>query len=527
MKHSIKGYITDRRILPLIIIVVALALLDWHFGVHFGIEFIGGTQIPVTLEHSVNVTTMSSLISALQQRVSTFGLKQVTVEGIGTSHVYVTVPTVSSSEINQTISIIESQGRFQGIVNGKEALNGSGIIKGSIGPLQPTVSNGTVTWMVTFYLTTPATSKFTRVVLGQANQPLYMFLDRPEGAVIIINQSSLGDSTLGINNQQAMSAMQSALQLGNQTIPVIAVSGSNSSIGSAESFLRSNAGRYKTAIIQEGLGQGIISAANSSNYTIKVESRANMTPQYTKLTVNQSIVQSWPIVGLLSSPVLSPSVTNGSSATSSYEISGVAPPTGNLASREAYATNQTKTIASILNGGALPVAIIAGTPTTIPPTLGREFLYVSGIAGAIAIALVSLFIVIRYRKLFLIAPILMTTVVELFIIVSIIGLIGTIDLSAVAGMIAVIGTGMDAQIIITDEMLGKGEGGSAKTVLGHAFYIIWADAILLVIAMLPLFFSTSLVTVVGFSESTIIGAFLGVLITRPAYSAILSRHYAE
>jgi preprotein translocase subunit SecD len=117
---------------------------------------------------------------------------------------------------------------------------------------------------------------------------------------------------------------------------------------------------------------------------------------------------------------------------------------------------------------------------------------------------------------------------ELFIIVSIVGLVGTLDLAAVAGMIAVVGTGVDSQIIITDEMLSRtGENASAKMVLGDAFYIIWADAALIVIAMLPLFFSTSLVTVVGFSESTIIGALLGVLITRPAYSAILSRHYAS
>jgi len=86
---------------------------------------------------------------------------------------------------------------------------------------------------------------------------------------------------------------------------------------------------------------------------------------------------------------------------------------------------------------------------------------------------------------------------------------------------------VDAQIIITDEMLSKKrETTSAKTLLNNAFYIVWADAIMLVIAMLPLFFSTSLVSVIGFSESTIIGALLGVMITRPAYSAIISRHYA-
>ena len=66
-----KSYITDRRIIVLVIVFLALALLDVHYGLHFGIEFIGGTQIPVTLEQSVNATEMSSIISTIQQRVST------------------------------------------------------------------------------------------------------------------------------------------------------------------------------------------------------------------------------------------------------------------------------------------------------------------------------------------------------------------------------------------------------------------------------------------------------------------------
>ena len=164
-EHSIKGYIKDRRIWPLIIIVVALALLDFHYGIHFGIEFVGGTQIPITLEHPVNVTAMSALISALQQRVSTFGLKQITVEGIGDSHVYLTIPSVSPTEINQTIAIIESQGTFDGVVNGKEAVNGSGILKGSIGQLQPVQSNGSTEWQVTFFIS----QKFCRALRQDAS----------------------------------------------------------------------------------------------------------------------------------------------------------------------------------------------------------------------------------------------------------------------------------------------------------------------------------------------------------------------
>jgi preprotein translocase subunit SecD len=518
-------YLKDRRIYTLILIAVALLALDLHYGIHFGIEFVGGTQIPITLEHSVNVTAMGTLITALQQRLSTFGLKQATVEGIGDSHLYVIISTVSSSDINQTISVLESQGKFDGVVNGKEAVNGTDILQGSIGQVPPQQFNNTVEWSVQFYVTQDSAKSFAEIVFGQANQPLYMFLDRPSSTVILVNASQLGNSSISLGGAQALAAMQKALLLGNSTIPVLAVSNSNSSISGAESFLLGNP-RYTRVIVGSSANSMLLSFLQSRNYSVRLESSANMSPQYTRLSANTTIVQSWPIAGLLSSPVLSPSITNGN-VSQSYQISGYAPTSMSDAQKLTFAEDQSKSIASILSGGALPVAIIAGTPTTIPATLGQHFLNVSALTGLIAVAAVSAFMVFRYKKIFLVAPILLTTFMELFIIVSIIGLIGTIDLAAVAGMIAIVGTGVDAQIIITDEMLARrNEATSSKLLLGNAFYIIWADAALLVIAMLPLFFSTSLVTVIGFSESTIIGAFLGVLITRPAYSAIISRHYA-
>ncbi len=519
-------YLKDRRIIVLIVIAVGLAILDVHYGVHLGIEFAGGTQIPVTLAHSVNASDMSSLITSLQQRVSTFGLKQVTVEGIGDSEVYVIIPTITGSEINQTIGIIQSQGRFDGYVNGQVAINGTGILKGSIGQPSPTIANNSVEWLVTFYITSSAAANFAKVVFGQGNKPLYMFLDRPTATAIFFNGSIPINSTSQISQSGALSAVQQALSAGNATIPVVEVFNTNASVQSAERFLQLNKGKYSQIIASRGINGTLISYMLANNYTVKLESRANMTPSFTAISVNQSIVQSWPVIGLLSSPILNPSITSGN-VSDSYQISGIAPTTLPKQEQVTYAQQQTKQIASVLSGGALPVAVFPGTPTTIPPTLGSQFLYTSVIAGGIAIIFVSAFITIRYRKLFLVAPILLTTAMELFIIVSIIGLVGTIDLAAVAGMIAVVGTGVDAQIIITDEVLAHGSAeSSAKTLLGHAFYIVWADAALLIIAMLPLFFSTSLVSIIGFSESTIIGALLGVLITRPAYGAIISRHYS-
>ncbi len=519
-------YLKDRRIIVLVAVVLFLAILDIVYGLHFGIEFVGGTQIPVTLQQSVNVSTMSGLISALDQRLSTFGLEQVTIEGVGNSQLYITVPTSSQGQINQTLSLIGAQGQFDGVVSGREALNGSSILRDSIGAVPPVSYNNTVKWQVNFFITQAAEEPFAKAVFGQANKPLQMFLDRPVSTAILVNYSWLQNSAFGIGPAAALKNMQTALLLGNRTIPVETFSNTNASISSVKSFFQANVGKYKTILASNNTSQSLVTYLRSLNYTVRLQSRANMTPTYTNVTFNLTEIDSWPMVGLISSPTLAAGLTNGN-VSNSYEIDGFTPLSIPPQQRLGYATNETKKIASVLSGGALPVAVIPGTPTTIPPTLGSHFLYVSGLAGLIAIIFVSIFIVIRYRKLFLVAPILLTTVMELFIIVSIIGLIGTIDLAAVAGMIAVIGTGVDAQVIITDEIIGKKAELSAVTLLSNAFYIVWMDAALLVIAMLPLFFSTSLVTVIGFSEATIFGALLSVFITRPAYGAIISKRYSQ
>ena len=105
-------------------------------------------------------------------------------------------------------------------------------------------------------------------------------------------------------------------------------------------------------------------------------------------------------------------------------------------------------------------------------------------------------------------------------IASIIG--WNIDLAAIAGIIAAVGTGVNDQIIITDEAL-KGETRkvfSWKDKIKNAFFIIFGAYITLVVAMFPLLFAGAGL-LRGFAITTIIGISVGVFITRPAYANIL------
>ncbi len=526
-------YLKDRRISGAIAIILILAILDFKFGgptfLHFGIEFVGGTQIPISLEHGTTPTQMSNIISIIQQRVSTFGLKQVTVEGVGTSTIYVTVPSVSASEINQTINIIESQGVFQGVVDGVEALNGSSILSGSIGTAPPITSGANVSWAVDFFLTEQGVSKFARVAYGKAYMPLYMFLDRPTRSILLLNSSLLSAaSNYGLTKSDAIQAMQNALLLGNSTIPLQLIDGNSTNWNALQTYFNTSRKYYGKVILGTYTPNSIISALKAMNYTLVIEAPANLTPTFETIqgttgSVTPAVL-SWSAVGMLYAPVLQPGVTNGTSG-SSYQITGGVPANLSVNAKIGAATNESKKVASILSGGALPAKVLVGNPTVIPATLGTQFLYASVLAAVFAVLAVAAIIALRYKHMFLVLPIIITVLGELFIIVSIIGLLGTIDLSAVAGMIAVVGTGVDDQIVITDEITNTRDNSTIKTKLRSAFYVIWVDAVLLIIAMLPLLFSTSLVTVIGFAESTILGALLGVMITRPAYAAMLSHHY--
>ena len=72
-------------------------------------------------------------------------------------------------------------------------------------------------------------------------------------------------------------------------------------------------------------------------------------------------------------------------------------------------------------------------------------------AGFIAVVAIVLFI--RYRILKLTLPIVFIGLSEVIITLALVSLISKFDLGAVAGLLAVVGTGVDHQIIITDELI--------------------------------------------------------------------------
>ena len=224
-----------------------------------------------------------------------------------------------------------------------------------------------------------------------------------------------------------------------------------------------------------------------------------------------------------------------------------------------------------LKAGALPVNVQVIGSGEVPAYLGMKFKKGALIAGLLALIAVTLVVAVRYREKRIILPMFFGLLSEVILILGIvatmnwltIGMMGILlvvlligallrwwkypvtdltvgvaillvisvfilsagkwqlDLPSIAGIIAVIGTGVDQMVIITDEVLSGGRSSSMyHKRISFAYGIIFASAATTIVAMLALAFM-ALGTLRSLAIVTIIGLMIGIFITRPAYARII------
>ena len=185
--------------------------------------------------------------------------------------------------------------------------------------------------------------------------------------------------------------------------------------------------------------------------------------------------------------------------------------------------NNMKKLQTVLVTGSLPVKIDIVKIDAISPVLGKEFVQNALLMGLLALSVVLVVIFIRYRKLQVAIPLVITSTAEVIILLGVASLIGwNLDLAAIAGIIIAIGTGVDHQIVITDETL-KGETRMIfnwKERIKNAFFIIMGSYFTTIVAMIPLIFAGAGL-LKGFAITTVIGFSIGVFITRPVYARLI------
>jgi preprotein translocase subunit SecD len=205
-----------------------------------------------------------------------------------------------------------------------------------------------------------------------------------------------------------------------------------------------------------------------------------------------------------------------------------------------------------LREGALPVNVEVVGSGQVSAALGRQFKIQMVIAGLIALLAVAGMVYYRYRERRIVLPMVTTSFFEVVMMLGIWAVAGwQLDLASLAGIIMVIGTGVDQLVIITDELMKGGEAAastagrsikeraadaaekagvgkvavatSSKVYLARlskAFMIILGAAATTVVAMLPLLVM-GFGSLRGFALIIIIGVVLGTFIARPAYGRII------
>lgn len=193
--------------------------------------------------------------------------------------------------------------------------------------------------------------------------------------------------------------------------------------------------------------------------------------------------------------------------------------------KESYenALEQMKKLQTILMTGSLPVKLEIIQIEEVSSKLGKDFLKNALLIALLAIIVVSSIIGFRYKDVRISMLIILTMLAEILITLGFASFVKwNLDLVSIAGILIAIGSGVDDQIVITDELKsGKNRKLSLKEKMMNAFFIVFGSYFTTLAAMVPLFFAGAGL-LKGFAFTTIVGITIGVFITRPAFSEMLS-----
>jgi preprotein translocase subunit SecD len=159
----------------------------------------------------------------------------------------------------------------------------------------------------------------------------------------------------------------------------------------------------------------------------------------------------------------------------------------------------------ILESGSLEVPVEVVSTSTLSAARGSQFMTAAVLSIIGSLIAVGFAVFARYRDPRVVLPIVFTGASEVYILLgAYFTTFGTLSLSAVAGIIAAVGTGVDDQIIITDES-GKQNLGGWKQKMKRAFFVIFTSAASTIGAMAPILSPSGVSLLIGVTGVSLIG----------------------
>jgi preprotein translocase subunit SecD len=452
-------------------------------NLQLGLDMVGGTRVLLKpKENATNISdaVISQVVATLETRVNIFGLKEAKFQPVkdvsGNSYVQIEMAGGSRQEIED---LLAKQGRFEGKVDRPVVLvnkTGSLLVNGKGYAL--TFDNNTVTINGT-KLTLNNTIKIAGIdvqFLNTTNETIVFMLTAFTSKDI---QSVCLQDQPGICNSRIVKS------------------------GSSWEF------DFQVFITEEGANR-FANLTNDMNVIATPNAQSSYLDGKIYLFIDDKLVTALSIsADLKGKAITAPSIT------------------GTRSTRD-EALQEQLMLKSILQSGSLPVSMEIIRADQISPSLGQEFFQGAILAAIIAEAAVAGVIFFRYRKPKVLLQMMVWSLSELIITLGVAALIKqTIDLSAIAGLIAAIGTGTNDQIIMIDEMLvGGTEAEKATTTLKQrikrSFFIVFGAAGTVLAAMIPMMF-VGVGVMRGFAIVTTIGIMIGVFLTRPAFPIVAEK----
>ena len=338
-------------------------------------------------------------------------------------------------------------------------------------------------------------------------------MDKPEAVIVISEEQYLADETsLFVGNPMLNIPSQTEIEevIEDSMLDVIVYD------GTLDINILNNS-KVKKAIISSDLNNSVVLALQEEGFEIQKVDIADKPWLWDVINARQIIS--------LTSGITNENVSDISQAEkfSTLRISGT---------RETAqeALDDLEELAILLESGSLPTPVKSISKESISPSLGESFKSLVIIMGFIAFIVVGVVIAIRYKNWKLALPIFIIGGSEVIINIAFIVLTQRpLDLAAFAGLIAAIGTGVDSEIVITDEIMDKSRKVKESLLrrTKAALFIIMTSAFTMIAVMLPIIMFAraypGIDKLYGFAVVAITGALIGVFITRPAFTKIIER----
>lgn len=468
-------------------------------------KIIGGLGKVVKVEKRTSPETCDEVIEILTARVDPAGLRGARFISLGANLVLYEIPGLLPGEAEV---LLGKPGRLEIFFEDEVLLRGEDIV--SVETPRGSMERAR-TAELPFRLTDEGALRFSTKVAGKADHPTVIYVDRPVDAIVLFDEEILGELRRLEYDPNERMFKGRPLEVGIEYfIRVSAVGTPRDELSpQARQFLEAQRG-FMLRILLMGVSPAIVEEF-SPPYSIENIPRLG------------EDADDWVerACGVKSVVTISPDLASQLAAgriTKELMIT-ITRPTLEEAMGEARSLR-------IVLSERLPVNISYESETSIEARLGAEFIREVMKAAILALIGVWMLIYLRYRRLVIGFAIIGTMVMELVITLGAASVLGwSIGLPELAGLIIVIGTGVDHQIIITDEVMRGGIPGAKAVSLGgrvsRAFGVIFVAVATTVAAMISLAW-LGFGAMRGFAIITITGLLIAVFLTRPVYARILT-----